>query len=318
MPQSGGQGAADDRVSGPLIKAGVIGAGVFGTFHARKYASLPDVALAAVFDPDAGRGGRLADALGAAAFTDLDAFLAAVDVVTIASPADSHGAMAHRALAAGRHAYVEKPLATTEREGAALVELARAGGRILACGHQERLVFAAMGLLQSHETPLRLESVRRGTPNDRNRDVSCVLDLMIHDLDLGLTLAGEGAWDGSAPDVSASGGFDEARAEIRFASGLIGVFEASRVAAARERTMRIVYPSGVVEIDFLKPAFDNRSALVLNEAFATTPNGRDPLGASVGAFLAAVRADADRPAVTGDEGLRALALALAVERAARL
>jgi predicted dehydrogenase len=311
MPQSGGQGVEADRISPPLIKAGVVGAGVFGTFHARKYASLPGVALTAVFDPDALRGGRLAGELGATAFTDLDAFLAAVEVVTIASPADSHAVMAHRALAAGRHVYVEKPLATTIKEGAALVELARAGGRVLACGHQERLVFAAMGLLQTPQAPLRLESVRRGTPNDRNRDVSCVLDLMIHDLDLGLTLAGDGAWD-----VSGSGGFDEARAEVRFAGGLVGVFEASRVAPARERTMRIVYPSGVVEIDFLKPAFDNQTVFALNEAFATTPDGRDPLGASVSAFLAAVRGDADRPAVTGDQGLRALALALAAEQAA--
>jgi predicted dehydrogenase len=266
--------------------------------------------LTAVFDPDAERGGRLAAELGATAFTDLDAFLETVHVVTIASPADSHAAMAHRVLIAGRHAYVEKPLATAVDEGAALVELARVRQLVLACGHQERLTFAAMGLLQAPEAPLRLESVRRGTPNDRNRDVSCVLDLMIHDLDLGLTLAVEGACD-----VSAVGGFDEARAEIRFSSGLVGVFEASRVASARERTMRIVYPSGVVEIDFLKPAFDNRTGFALNEAFATTPHGQDPLGASVSAFLAAVRGDAPRPAVTGDEGLRALALALAVEQA---
>jgi predicted dehydrogenase len=311
MPQSGGQGAEADRVSPPPIKAGVIGAGVFGTFHARKYATLPGVELMAVFDPDAPRGARLARELGATAFTDLDAFLDAVAVVTIASPADSHAAMAHRVLTAGRHAYVEKPLATDLKAGEGLAALAEARGLVLACGHQERLVFAAMGLLGAPEAPVRLESVRRGTPNDRNRDVSCVLDLMIHDLDLGLTLAGEGAWD-----VSASGGFDEVRAEVRFASGLVGVFEASRVAPERERTMRIVYPSGVVEIDFLKPAFDNRSAFALNEAFAATPDGRDPLGASVSAFLAAVRGDVDRPAVTGAEGVRALSLALAVERAA--
>jgi predicted dehydrogenase len=311
MAQSGAQARAADLLGASILKAGVLGAGVFGTFHARKYAALPGVELAAVFDPDAARGDRLAGELGATAFTDLDAFLAAVDVVTIASPADSHAAMAHRALTAGRHAYVEKPVATQVEAGEALVELARARKLVLACGHQERLVFAAMGLLQTPEAPLRLESVRRGTPNDRNRDVSCVLDLMIHDLDLGLTLAGEGAWA-----ASATGGFDEVRAEVRFASGLVGVFEASRIADARERTMRIVYPSGVVEIDFLKPAFANHTAFALNEAFAATPDGRDPLGASVNAFLAAVRADADRPAVTGAEGLRALSLALAVERAA--
>jgi predicted dehydrogenase len=309
MPKSGTAGEANGVLSASPIRAGVIGAGVFGTFHARKYATLPGVTLASVFDPDAERGGRLAGELGATAFTDLNAFLETVGVVTVASPADSHAAMAQRVLRAGRHAYVEKPLATALEAGAALVELAKARGLVLACGHQERLTFAAMGLLQTPEAPLRLESVRRGTPNDRNRDVSCVLDLMIHDLDLGLTLAGEGAWE-----ASASGGFDQARAEVRFASGLIGVFEASRVANARERTMRIVYPSGVVEIDFLKPAFDNRTAFSLNEAFASTPDGGDPLGASVSAFLAAVSGDTARPAVTGEEGLTALVLALAVER----
>jgi len=311
MPQSGAEGAAAGLADGSPIKAGVIGAGVFGTFHARKYASLPGVVLTAVFDPDPERAGRLAGELRATAFADLDAFLDAVQVVTIASPADSHAAMAHRVLSSGRHAYVEKPLATALDAGAALVALAKARARVLACGHQERLTFSAMGLMQAAEAPLRLESVRRGTPNDRNRDVSCVLDLMIHDLDLGLTLAGAGKWE-----VTASGGFDETRAEVRFDSGLVGVFEASRIATARERTMRIVYPSGVVEIDFLKPAFDNRTAFALNEAFATTPDGRDPLGASVSAFLAAVRGETVRPAVTGEEGLRALGLALAVEQAA--
>jgi predicted dehydrogenase len=307
MPQTGAPRPED----GPALRAGVIGAGVFGSFHARKYASLPGVKLAAVFDPDPERGGRLAGELGADAFTDLDAFLDAVHVVTIASPADSHAAMAHRALASGRHAYVEKPLAIALEAGAALVRLAQARRLVLACGHQERLVFAAMGLLATPETPLRLESVRRGTPNDRNRDVSCVLDLMIHDLDLGLTLA-----DDRVLKVQAHGAFDEVRAKVMFSNGLVGVFEASRVAERRERTMRIVYPSGVVEIDFLKPAFHNTTAFTLNEDFATTPDGRDPLGASVGRFLAAVRGEAARPAVTGEEGLRALVLALEVERAA--
>jgi predicted dehydrogenase len=165
-----------------------------------------------------------------------------------------------------------------------------------------------MGLTGVAERPLRIEAVRRGTPSERNRDVSCVLDLMIHDLDLGAALAGRAA------GAQAGGGFDEAWAEVDFGGGTTGRFEASRVAAARERTMRIVYASGVVEIDFLAPAFVNGTEHALNPGFADTPAGRDPLGASVAAFLGAIRGEG-RPSVTGAEGARALELALMVEGA---
>ncbi len=292
-----------------MLRAGVLGAGVFGGFHARKYASLPGVRLEGIYDPDLGRAERLARELGARAYDDLDALLDAVQVVTVASPAHTHAALAMRALAAGRHVYVEKPLATSLSDGEALVQQGR--GLVLACGHQERVVFAAMGLLDAPETPLLIESVRRGTPNERNRDASCVLDLMIHDLDLALALCG-----GPASPVSARGGFDEVRAEASFACGTRTVFEASRSAAHRERTMRLVYPSGEVMIDFLAPCFANGSALALDAAFASSAQGHDPLGASVSAFLAAVRGETGRPMVTGEEGLHALALALEIERAA--
>ncbi|HTK35129.1 MAG TPA: Gfo/Idh/MocA family oxidoreductase [Caulobacteraceae bacterium] len=294
-----------------LLKAGVAGAGVFGGYHARKYASLPDVDLVAVYDHHLPRAQALAAELGAKAFDDLDAFLEAVDVATVATPADSHAPLARFALAAGRHCYVEKPLAVGRDDADALVTAAAEWGLVLACGHQERVVFQAMGLMSAPERPLRIEAVRRGTPSDRNRDVSCVLDLMIHDLDLGLALAG--GWT----DVEAKGGFDDLAAEVDFGGGCTGRFEASRVAEWRERTMRLVYPSGAVEIDFLAPSFADGARFGLNADFAATAQGRDPLGASVAAFLAAVRGEAARPAVTGAEGAAALDLALAIEAAAR-
>ena len=297
----------------PELKAGVVGAGVFATFHARKYASLPDTRLVGVYDPDAARAGALAADLGARALDSLAGLLDACDVVTIASPAETHAAAAAAALAAGRSLYVEKPLARTLDQGAALVE--RAGQRrlVLACGHQERVIFAAMGLLDTPEPARRLESVRRGLPGPRSRDVSCVLDLMVHDLDLALQLGG-----GEILSVSASGQFDEVRAEIVFHGGLHAVLEASRIAKARERTMRLQYASGAVAVDFLAPAFVNDTSFALDAEFAATPAGRDPLGASVGGFVQCVLGAADRPVVTGEEGLAALALALRVEQAAGL
>ena len=295
-----------------VLRAGVAGAGVFGGYHARKYASLPEVQFIGLFDSHAERTQGLADELGARAFADFDALLTAVDVVTIATPGDSHAALAARAITAGKSVYVEKPLATSLADAQGLVAAARSAGVTLACGHQERVVFAAMGMVGAAERPISIEAVRHGTPNTRNRDISAVLDLMIHDLDLVLAMAG-----GDAVSVRAEGGFDDLTAEVDFGGGLSARFHASRIAAARERTMRVVYPSGVVEIDFLAPSFGNTTSLALDPDFAATPAGRDPLGASVTRFLAAARGEGT-PAVSGEDGLRALALALQVEAAAGL
>jgi predicted dehydrogenase len=300
------------------LKAGVAGAGVFGGFHARKYASLPGVELAGIYDIDAGRAQALASELNTRAFGDMAAFLdAAADVVTLASPAVAHAEEARQALEAGRHVYVEKPIAIDLDSANALVDLARARGLTLAVGHQERVVFRAMGLLGLPECPLRLEAVRRGTPSPRNRDVSVVLDLMIHDLDLGLVLAAEEAERVEADGVAPTGqGLDQCDAHVMFPGEMTAVFKASRVAEARERTMRVVYPSGEVNVDFLTHAFDNTTPFALDAGWASTPQGKDPLGASVADFLAAVRGEIARPLVTGEEAARALDLALRIETVA--
>ena len=291
-----------------MLKAGVAGAGVFGGYHARKYAELADVELAAVYDQDLTRAEALAGPLGARAFDRLADFLDAVDAVTVASPADTHAEVAMAALQAGRHAYVEKPLAIFGGDARALVETASAKGLQLAVGHQERVVFEAIGLLSAPERPKTLEAVRLGTPSPRNRDVSCVLDLMIHDLDLALAVGGEAAW------VNAAGGYDHVTAEVGFADGMKARFEASRISGGRRRTMKLSYGGGTVAIDFLAPTFANAAGFPLNADFAATPAGQDPLGTSVAAFVAAAQGKG-RPAVTGEEGARAVELALKIEAA---
>src|SRR5215469_2186718 len=119
-----------------VLEAGVVGAGVFGGHHARKYASLPGVKLTAVLDPHEERAEALASPLGAEVFEELEPFLDAVDLVTVASPASTHAEIALAALARGRHVYVEKPLADDMSHAQALVEAARASGCVLACAHQ--------------------------------------------------------------------------------------------------------------------------------------------------------------------------------------
>ena len=298
------------------LRAGVVGAGVFGGHHARKYASLPGVVLSAVLDPHEERAEALASPLGAEVFEDLDLFLDAVDLVTVASPASSHAEIALAALAKGRHVYVEKPLADDMIHARALVEAARAAGRVLACGHQERALFAAMGLLGLPERPLRLEAVRRGTFTGRSVDVSCVLDLMVHDIDLALALNPSAVEGVAAHGAIAAGPLaDLAQAELRFEDGMVAELEASRTARRRARTMRVVFPSGEVRIDFLARTLVNSTPFALDPRFSETAQGKDPLGASVAAFVAAVRARAERPLVTGEEAARALEVALEVDRA---
>ncbi len=299
------------------LKAGVIGAGAFGGHHARKYQAIEGIDLVGVFDPDQGRAQALAADLGVQAFAELKALIAAIDVATVASPASTHAQAALAALAAGKSVYVEKPLATGLADADRLIAMAARRDVVLACGHQERVVSRAMGLLDLPEKPLLLESIRFQPWGPRNTDVSCVLDLMIHDIDLALAMSGAEPLAVETEARTTKGPFiDDAAAEITLNDGATLKLAASRIAADRQRRMRIVFPSGEVRVDFVARTFVNTTPFALNADFAETPAGRDPLGASVGAFLAAVRGQAARPAVTGQEAARALDLALAVEMAA--
>ncbi|MGD9981268.1 MAG: Gfo/Idh/MocA family protein [Hyphomonadaceae bacterium] len=300
------------------LKAGVVGAGAFGRHHARKYVEDHRVALVGVMDHHDERAQMLADTHGVEPFYDVRALIERVDIVTIASPPSQHADAARAALEAGKHVLIEKPLATDVDEGAALVKLARDRKLVLACGHQERLVFEAIGLLGAPEKPLRIESVREGPWTGRSADVSVTLDLMVHDLDLALTLIGhkpERLLATARPEHGRTADAIDARLAFGEAEA---VFVASRIAPERRRFMRAVYPSGEVNIDFLARTFENTTGFPLNAAFAETRIGSDPLGANVAQFIDAALGVAPRPAVDGEEALAVLELALAVDQATGL
>ena len=296
------------------LRGGVIGAGVFGGYHARQYANLAGVVLSGVLDTHPDRAARVAMPLGGRGFHEMDEFLEAVDVVTIASPATFHAGQALAVLAAGKPVYIEKPVAISVADAERVRVAAAARGLVVACGHQERVLFRAMGLLDVPEQPLLLEAWRHGPPSDRSRDVSAVLDLMVHDLDLALSISAADPVTAEGEGMRFDGVWDVARSEVSFEDGFTAVFDVSRMAEARRRTMRIVYPSGEVEIDLVARTFRNTTPFTLNPDFAETPAAKDPLGASVEGFLKAVRGEAPRPIVTAEEAIRALDLAIAVEQ----
>jgi predicted dehydrogenase len=307
---------ASQEPSIAAIKAGVIGAGVFGGYHAGKYAAHPRVAFQGVYDVAEAAREALAAKHGVRAFASLEDLLAEVDAVTVATPAVTHGEFARRALQAGKHVLVEKPIAATLDDADAVLGAARAAGTVLQVGHQERFVFEAMGLLAVAEVPRRIEARRMGPFSPRGSDVSVTLDLMIHDLDLVRLLAGR------APVARLDAQIerretalpDRVRAELAFENGCAVVLEASRLHDTRERVMRVEYESGTLEVDFVAKTFVNSSAHALNPDFAETETARDSLGAGVNAFIDAIEGKAP-PAVSGEDGREALALALQIDAA---
>ncbi|HEY5338443.1 MAG TPA: Gfo/Idh/MocA family oxidoreductase, partial [Rhizomicrobium sp.] len=167
-----------------LLRAAVIGQGAFGRHHASKYAKLPGVMLTAVADPSADARHASTAAHGVTTVADWRDLLGKVDIVSVCSPAKTHAPIVRGFLEAGAHVLVEKPIATDLDEADALIALAEIKNRVLTVGHQERYVFARTGLLDFAEAPLEVECWRTGPWTGRGADVSAVLDLMIHDLDL--------------------------------------------------------------------------------------------------------------------------------------
>ena len=299
--------------SGPL-KAAVIGAGVFGHHHATKYKSLAqagkDVELFAIADSNAEMLAKAKSHHGCTVAADWRELLGKVDLVSICSPAITHAEIVRGFLKAGAHVLVEKPIATTMEEASELVSLSRKMERVLSVGHQERFVFSRTGLLDISETPQEITCWRQGPWTGRGDDVSVVLDLMIHDLDLVHALV-----PGAVSDVRAEGlveygpHADEVFALLRFACGTIAKLETSRVANERKRGLRAVYADGVVEIDFLSRSVTNTTPRPLGALELG-----DPLGESVAGFVAAARAGVDA-LVTPEQAAQALQTALWIEDA---
>ena len=292
------------------LRAGVVGAGVFGGYHAAKYAAAPGAALAAVFDVDGARAETLAARHGAAAFDAFDAFLAEVDAVTIATPATHHFDYARRALLAGRHVLVEKPVALSLDDADALVDLAARTGCVLQVGHQERFVADGLGLFAPGKGPRRVRCRRVNPRSGRGEDVSVVLDLMIHDLDVLRRLP-----LGPLVAVSASGDRHDAEAELAFASGARATLVAARTAPVADRRMTLDYDDGVVSVDFVaREVRDTRRGAVVAFGKSDRPEFVDPLGHGVARFIAAVRGQ-DACPIPGEDGRDALEWALMIDDA---
>lgn len=237
-------------MSAPL-RAAVVGVGHLGAFHAEKYASMSDVGLRAVVDADADRARTVAARFGTEVLTDYRDLYGAVDCVSLAVPSPLHSALALDFLAHGVDVLVEKPLATSVTEGRAMVECADRHGRILQVGHLERFNPAIRALAGVVTQPRFIECHRLAPFTERGTDVDVILDLMIHDLDVILSLVRAEVQSVEAVGVPVlSERADIANARLRFANGCIANITASRVALKRERKIRIFQSDTYVSVDY--------------------------------------------------------------------
>ena len=301
------------------LRIGVVGAGHFGRFHALKVAANPRARLAGLTDPDTARAAAVAREVRAPALP-LDALLAAADAVIVAAPPDAHHALAAQALQAGRHVLVEKPIAATLAQADELAALALAANRVLQVGHLLRYSAEHAAISSRITRPLYIEAARIAPYKPRGTDVSVILDLMIHDLDLILALV-----DSPIQSVDAIGAAvssdseDVANARVRFANGCVATITASRIALKTERKMRLFSEEGYLSADFVA----RRAVMVGRTRGLPLPGTggfrreelswteHDSMEAEHQAFVAACL-DGAPVVVDAAAGRRALAAALAV------
>jgi predicted dehydrogenase len=311
-----------------LVRIGVVGAGALGYHHVRLLRDVHGASLGGFFDSRPDRSRQVAEELGVTAFDSLDALIDACDALTIAVPTPAHYAVAKPALERGRHLLIEKPLATTLVEADELLDIATRTGALVQTGHVERFNRAVRAALPYVEAPRFIDSDRLAPFNPRGADVAVVLDLMIHDIDLVLTLVGSHVADVAAVGVPVLTPFvDIANARVAFASGAVANITSSRVSRERMRKVRIFQQSGYLSLDlasgdgeFYRLRGDVDLAALAKgplalEAFVEripldAPEG-EPLRLEFESFVAAVRGE-QPVVVSGAAGREALAVALRI------
>jgi predicted dehydrogenase len=302
------------------MRTAVVGVGYLGRFHAQKYRTLAASELVGVADPSAAARAAVAAELGVPAHADYRELLGRVEAVSIVTPTPLHYAIAREFLEAGAHVLVEKPMTATVAEGERLIEAARHARRILQVGHLERFNAAVQALQPMLSVPRFIESARLAPFKHRGTDVDVVLDLMIHDIDLILSIVRSPV---VAVDAIGSSVFsqeiDIANARLRFANGCVANATASRVSLKTERRLRLFQDDAYISVDLhqkvltviRKTAGLSADGMPQVDIQETNYDQGDALRAEIEAFLEAA-ATGRAPPVSGEDGLAALTVAVSI------
>lgn len=249
------------------VKVGVIGVGHLGQHHTKHYASLPDVSLVGIYDTDKDRAAIIAEQNNTKAFSDISSLLDSVDAVSIVTPTQYHADVASLCIGKSKHVFIEKPITKTLGEADGLLLLAKEKGTLIQVGHIERLNPALLALQPFNVKPKFIEIQRLAPYTARGTDVPVVLDLMIHDIDILLSLV-----DSPVKTIRATGlsiltdSVDIAHARIRFGNGTVASIMSSRVAKDKVRKVKVFQRDLYATIDLL---------LGLTEVYKVVDNPKD-------------------------------------------
>jgi len=305
------------------IKVGVVGVGYLGQHHARIYSEMKDAELVGVADVDAARAGEIAKKFKTKAFSSYEELMEKAEAVSIVAPTVLHHEIAKKFLDAGVDVLLEKPMTRTVEEADELNEAAKKGGRILQIGHLERFNSAVRKVVDMVTTPMFIECNRLSPFPDRSTDVDVVLDLMIHDIDIILSLVNSPVKYIHAAGIPViSKNVDIANARMEFESGCIANITSSRISIKKERKIRLFQPDTYISLDY-----QNQELYAYNRVpNKKDPDGKpdivggkvkvvkdEPLKAELEAFLHSVR-NRTRPLVSGEEGREALKVAMLVQK----
>ncbi len=302
------------------IRVGVIGVGYLGKFHAEKYAAMPNVRLAGVVDTNEEAARQVADRFGSRSFTDFRQLLPLCDAVSIVVPTSAHYQVARVCLEQGKDVLIEKPMTSTLAEADELIALAAAKKAVLQVGHLERFNPAVMAMNEHLTYPLFIESHRIHMFKPRGLDVDVVLDLMIHDIDIILSIVHSpiaSIHTVGVPVVTPN--TDIANARIIFENGCTANVTVSRISKDNIRRIRVFQPRSFVSVDY-----GNKEITVIRLTKETGPHGlpkeeivkstfpdADSLALELADFVANIR-QRHRPLVSGQEGRLALDVALQI------
>jgi predicted dehydrogenase len=306
--------------TGSKIRTAVIGVGYLGRFHTQKYAALANSELVAVVDLNPTVASQVAREYGITALTDYRDLFGRVDAVSIVVTTCFHYEVAKDCLNEGIHILLEKPMTTTLAEANELIALAKRYKLILQVGHLERFNSTTIALQKVISTPRFIESHRLASFNLRGTDVSVVLDLMIHDIDIILSVVNSPVSEIYANGESVlTSDTDIANARIQFTNGCVANVTASRVSMKTQRKMRIFQQDAYISVDFrnkklsvfrkgTREMFPGIPEIIGEESYF---DHSDAIMAEIDAFLEAVR-NGTKPSVSGEEGRQALAIALQI------
>ena len=304
-------------------RVGVIGVGYLGRFHSLRWKEIPDAELVGVSDVQRERALAIAKELDCKAFFDNQELLKEVEAVSIVVPTPAHYSVARQALLQDKDILLEKPITMTLEEADELIEIARKQKRIFMVGHLERFNPAVRALAECLTRPAFIEVHRLGSFQERAKDIDVVRDLMIHDLDIVLSLVHSSLERVSAMGIAVlSDKIDIANARIEFQNGSVANFTASRVSLGESvRKIRIFQPENYISLDYQKKEMaifslgkgDERDPMTRIKVREIKLNQEDALRAELCAFLESVRTRA-KPLVSGEDGRRALEAAILVNQ----